>query len=107
MSESKFNSLVDGLLFDLEDALDQSGLDLDYETANGVLTITCENNGSQVIVSRQSALSEVWVAARSGGYHLAQAGSDKFFCKLTGETFHALISRVLEEQCGEPVNLSF
>ena len=105
MNESQFNSLVDKLLFNLEEALDESGLDIDFESSSGVMSITCENNGSQIIVSRQPSLGEVWVAAKSGGFHLAKNAGDEFICQLTGESFDELLSRVLSEQCNEPVSL--
>ena len=104
VKESQFNGLVDNLFYRLEQALDDSGLDLDYETSAGVMTITCEENGSKIILSRQPALEELWVAARSGGFHLA-GKEGKFHCRVTGEDFLQLMDRVLGEQCGEPVSL--
>ena len=102
MSETEFNRRVDDLLIALEDALDASGADVDYESSGGVLTISCEANGSKVIVSRQPVLAELWVAARSGGYHLAlEEGT--FRARGGGETLAQLLSRVLTEQCGETV----
>ena len=106
MNESQFNSRVDELLFEIEEALDASGVDVDYENVGGVLTITCENNASQVIISRQPALSEVWVAAKSGGFHLADVEGD-FICSVTGEPLRTLLNRVLTEQCEEPVALQW
>lgn len=104
MTESAFNHRIDQLFLAIEDALDDSGADVDFESAGGVLTITCEANGSQIILSRQPALGEVWVAARSGGFHLADRDGD-WLCGTTGETLDALLNRVLSEQCGEPVAL--
>lgn len=106
MNESQFNQLVDSLLVKLESALDASGADVDYESSGAVFTITCEDNGSKVIVSRQPAIFEVWVAARSGGYHLGFVDGE-FVCRTSGETLPQLLSRVLTEQCGEAVELGF
>ena len=68
LSEAQFHHLVDQTQRQVEDAYDDSGLDLDLENAGGVLTIKFDN-GSQVILSRQPPLVQLWVAARSGGYH--------------------------------------
>ena len=77
MNEAEFNQIVDELMFSIEESIDHSGADLDYENSDGMLTITCEANGSQIILSRQPAMEEIWLAARSGGFHYqydAEAG---------------------------------
>jgi len=106
VNETEFNLHVDDLMLAIEEALDRSGADLDYENAGSLLTITCEDNGSQVIVSRQPALAQIWVAARSGGFHLSYS-EDIWTCSTTGETLQQLLGRTLSEQCGEAVNLRF
>jgi len=68
MTESEFNQRVDGIIELIEEKLDQVDVDLDYEMAGGVLTISFENN-SKVIVNRQTPLKQIWVATKSGGFH--------------------------------------
>nr|WP_275073030.1 iron donor protein CyaY [Pseudomonas aeruginosa] len=68
MNEARFHDLVDALQQQVEDAFDDSDLDLDLENAGGVLTVRFEN-GSQLILSRQAPLRQLWVAAKSGGFH--------------------------------------
>lgn len=72
MTENEFNELVDETLQRIEDAIDEQGLDIDCENAAGILTLEMEN-GSQIVISRQSAQRELWMAARSGGFHYARA----------------------------------
>lgn len=104
MNETEFNQQADDLMLAVEDAIDEAGVDMDYESSAGVLTLTCENNGSKIIVSRQPATQEIWVAARSGGYHLAHRDGE-WVCGVTGETFNELLERVCTEQLGEAVRL--
>lgn len=106
MKESEFNALVDELMLALEEAIDNCGADIDYETSAGVMTLTIEADGSKVIVSRQPALTQVWVAAKSGGYHCLCDGED-WRCSTTSETLPELLSRVCSEQSGEEVELLF
>ncbi len=76
LSEAQFHHLVDQTQRQVEDAYDDSGLDLDLENAGGVLTIKFDN-GSQVILSRQPRCAALG-GARSGGYHfdgMARTGS--------------------------------
>ena len=68
MTETEFNQEVDATLMRIEAALDTQDADIDYETSAGILTLEFED-GSKIIVNRQGATQEIWVAAKSGGYH--------------------------------------
>lgn len=97
MTEIEFAQLADELMLSVEDAIEDSGLDIDYESAGGVLTLTIEAENSKVIISRQPAMSQIWLAARSGGFHLDHH-DQTWRCTTTGETFEALLNRVCREQ---------
>ena len=105
MNSNRYTELLDDLMMAIEDAIEDAGLDIDYETANGILTLTCPND-SQVILSRQSALHQLWMAAKSGGFHF---GFDKerkvWVLEKKGEAFVDALNRCLTEQYGEPVKL--
>jgi CyaY protein len=103
MNDSGFNDLVDATFDSIEDALESLDLDIDFDQGEGVLTIEC-TDGSMVILSRQLAVQEIWVAAKSGGYHLSLV-NDVWMCTKTGEALHPLLGRVLTEQLGQSVNL--
>lgn len=70
MTESEFNDLIDRTFEALDLALDEVDGDLDYEAAGGVLTVQFEN-GTTMVFSRQPPTRQLWLAARSGGYHFA------------------------------------
>jgi len=70
MSESEFNELIDRTFAALEAALDQVDGDLDYETSGGVLTVAFDND-TKLVFSRQPPTRQLWLAARSGGFHFA------------------------------------
>jgi CyaY protein len=99
MTETEFNTLVDAMLARIEDALDACGLDLEFETVAGILTIEFED-GSKVIVNRQTPNREIWVAAKSGGFHFKRSG-DEWTDTRGGKPLAALL-----EQAGESANLS-
>jgi CyaY protein len=105
MNESEFNARADATLLAIEDAIEQLDTDIDFETSAGILTLTFEN-GSKVIINRQIATSEIWVAARSGGFH-CRADGEGWRCNTTGESLTALLSRVCSEQAGEAVELDW
>lgn len=106
MTEAQFNQIVDELMFSVEESIDDSGADMDYENTAGMLTITCEANGSQIILSRQPALGEIWLAARSGGFHFKL---DETLWKNTvsGEPLITMLSDACLAQSGEKINFDF
>lgn len=70
MTESAFNERVDETFSALEYALDEVDGEHDYETSGGVLTLEFEN-GTTMVFSRQPPTRQLWLAARSGGFHFA------------------------------------
>lgn len=109
MNESEFNQAADATLLAIEEAVEAAletlDSDIDFETSAGILTLTFEN-GSKVIINRQVATREIWVAARSGGFHCGRRNDD-WFCNTTGETLGTLVSRVCSEQSGKAMALAF
>lgn len=100
LSERDFHQQIDALQQQVEDCFDASELDVDLENAGGVLTIRLPNT-SQVILSRQPALNELWIAARSGGFHCRyDATQHRWVCPSTGEALGPLLTRVILEQSG-------
>jgi iron-sulfur cluster assembly protein CyaY len=68
ISESLFNERVDDTFETIELSLDEVDSDLDYESGGGVLTVKFEN-GTTMVFSRQPPVRQLWLAARSGGFH--------------------------------------
>lgn len=56
----------------LDDALAASDADVDWTINEGILEIEC-GDGSKVIVNRHAPNREIWVAAKSGGFHFHPA----------------------------------
>lgn len=105
MEEREFNALADTMLAQIEQALEKCEADIDFELKDGgVLEITCEN-GSKVIINRHTAAREIWVAARSGGFHFRNDGGTWVGTRDAVPLMTA-ISRCLSEQTGEPVSLA-
>ena len=104
LSESRFHDLVDAVQQTVEDLYDDSDLDLDLENSGGVLTVRFEN-GSQLILSRQEPLRQLWVAARSGGFHFDyDEEQELWICDTSDEPLGQLLARVTAEQAGEELD---
>ena len=104
MTEVEFNDRVDTTLERIEEAFDDCEVDVDVEYAAGILTLRCPN-GSAVIFSRQSATQELWVAARSGGYHLAYH-EPHWRCTKTDISLSDLFADITAAQVGETIHLA-
>ena len=97
MTESEFHRAVDAVLARIESAAEADER-LDVELESGILTIVCAD-ATRVIVNRQTPNREIWVAARSGGFHF-RFGDGAWRDTRTGEELFAAIARVVESQSG-------
>jgi len=105
MDESVFEALAETELARIEQAFDASGVDADIEAkGDGVLEIEF-SDGSKIIVNRHAAAREIWVAARSGGFHFRYDGHRWLNTRDGGELYTAL-SRLASEQSGSTVALA-
>jgi CyaY protein len=103
MTDSEFQDRAETLLSAVESGCDrindQSDADVDNQRVGGMITITFINR-SQIIINLQKPLHEVWMAARSGGYHYKFDGSKWMDTKGNGE-FFVNLSRYAGEQAGQ------
>lgn len=78
---------------------DDGDADIDNQRVGGMITLTFENR-SQIIINLQKPLHEVWLAARSGGYHFKFDGAHWADTKGQGEFFERL-SKDASAQTGQ------
>jgi len=107
MNESEFQEIADQTIEDIQDAIDESGADIDYDEIGGVLTLEFED-GSKIIFSKQGAMNQLWMAAKSGGYHFNfNEDSEQWICDSgDNEDMYSMLSRLASEQAGEEVVIS-
>jgi CyaY protein len=101
MTESDFHRAVDAALARVEAALEGHD-ELDADLEGGVLDIACPDQ-SRIIVNRQTPNREIWVAARSGGFHFASR-EGAWRDTRTGEELFASLARLIEAQSGARVS---
>ena len=104
MNDSEFNALADAALKQIEAGLERSGADIDFEmVAEQVLEIEFAD-GSKIIVNRHDAAQEIWVAARSGGFHYRWDGH-RWLDTRHDEELIAALSKLISQQAGQVVSL--
>lgn len=103
MTESEFLTLADQTLVTIEAALERmandTDIDVEYSRSGNVLTIEFADNGSKIIVNSQTPMQEMWVAARSGGFHYRREGG-KWVNTRDGTELFAALSNMASEQSG-------
>ena len=112
IDDKQFYQLGAHLLHSIEVALeaadDQLDLDLDVERQGGnVINIRFQDR-SVIVVNTQAPLHEIWVAAKSGGYHYRWAGTLASPLWLDTKTGHELLSDLSEfasAQAGKSVKI--
>ncbi len=104
MTDSEFEALADSALASLESAFEASAPDAAVETkGSGVLEIEFDN-GAKIVINRHAAAQEIWVAAKSGGFHFRHDGSAWRDTRDGTELFAAL-SKLASAQSGAPMVL--
>jgi CyaY protein len=108
MTDVEFLDQAEALLKAVEMGCDRindaAAADLDNQRTGGMITITFENR-SQLVINLQKPLQEVWLAAKSGGYHYRFVDGRWQDTKGAGE-FFAELSRTASAQSGQPLVFS-
>ena len=108
MTETEFLDLADATLNEIELAFDrlfeQDVVDVECKRSGNVLEIEFVDNGSKIIVNSQAPLQEMWVAAKSGGFHYKRVDGQWINTRDGSELFAAL-SSLASAQGGVAVTL--
>ena len=107
-TDSTFIAAADAALAAIGAAVDAAlagtDNDTDWNLNDGILEIECAD-GSKLIVNRHVPNREIWVAARSGGFHFRAEGGVWRDTRSGGE-LAAHLTRLLQEQAGLAVGLT-
>ena len=115
-TDSTFIASADALLAAIGSALDaalandsnedgdEADNGTDWNLLDGILEIECAD-GSKLIVNRHVPNREIWVAARSGGFHF-RADGGAWRDTRSGKELAALLTGLLRDQAGLAVDLT-
>ncbi len=108
MTDTQFLDQAELLLQTVEQACDRlndaTEADIDNQRVGAMVTLSFPN-ASQIVVNMQKPLHEIWLAARSGGYHFRFDGGKWQDTKGQGEFFLNL-DRCASEQAGVPLSFA-
>jgi len=103
MTDSEFLALAESTLDNIESAMEQvaddTDVDIECSRSGNVLQIEFADNGSKIIVNSQAPMKEMWIAARSGGFHYRRL-DDRWINTRDGSEFYQALSKMVSEQAG-------
>jgi CyaY protein len=106
-TDSEFMAAADDVLAAIGAALDRAladgDVDADWNLNDGILEIECED-GSKLIVNRHVPNREIWVAAKSGGFHFAVRDGGWRDTR-TGAKLSGALAALLKSQAGLAVEM--
>ena len=109
MTESEFSRAAEAVLSAIEAALERNAdadlIDVECSRSGNVLEVEFIDNGSKIIVNSQAPMQEMWVAAKSGGFHYRHDGAKWRNTRDQSELFAAL-SAMVSAQAGTTVLLA-
>ena len=112
IDDKQFYQLGSNLLHSIEVALesadDELDLDLDVERQGGNVINIRFRDKSVIVVNTQPPLHEIWVAAKSGGYHYRWAGTlvqPLWLDTKTGRELLSDLSEFVSAQARQPIKI--
>ncbi len=108
MEEKEFAARCQQALSRIENAIEAAadqGADIDFEMQSGILEIECADC-SKIIVSPHMIAQELWVAARSGGFHFRLDDNQGWVDTRTGEGLDQRLTEILKQQGQVALKLS-
>ena len=108
MTESEYLVLAEAVLNDIEIRLEQiadsSDVDIECSRSGNVLEIEFIDTDSKIIVNTQAPMQEIWMAARTGGFHYRFNGQ-QWVDTRDGSELYAALSKVASLQAGSTITL--
>ena len=104
MTETEFLAVAEAVLDDIEARIEQTAdtadVDVECSRSGNVLEIEFIDQGSKIIVNTQAPMQEIWVAARSGGFHYRLKG-DAWIDTRDGSELFAALASLASAQAGK------
>ncbi len=101
MNNTEYHRLVDEEWVKVEQAIDDSGADIDYEIIGNVMNLEFDDR-SQIVINKQEPMQQIWLASKSGGFHFSYVDG-KWICSKTGSEFFSFVKQECDKHSGEEV----
>jgi CyaY protein len=107
LSDSDYHRISHAVLASVEAQIDRwlqdDVIDIDSARTGGLLELSF-TNGSKIVLNTQPPLQELWLAARSGGYHFHHSAGR--WIDRTGREFFEVLSEAATTQGGKALRFN-
>jgi CyaY protein len=108
LSDAEYHARTSAVLASIEADVDRwlqdDVVDIDAQRTGGLLELAFPN-GSRIVINTQPPLHELWLAARSGGYHYKHV-EGRWLDTRDGRDFFEALSACASEQAGRDLRFS-
>ena len=108
LSDSDYRFVTSGVLAGIEATIDRwlqdDVVDIDAERTGGLLELSFPN-GSKIVLNTQPPLQELWLAARSGGFHYKHVAG-RWLDTRDATDFYDALSACASEQAGRALRFA-
>ncbi|ALU43713.1 MULTISPECIES: iron donor protein CyaY [Pseudoalteromonas] len=101
MTDHEYHELADALMLTIEEQIDDCEVDLDYESASGILEIIFPDR-SKIVINKQAPLHQVWVATKFNGHHF-ELRDTQWIDNRSGAEFWQFMSDAATRQAGQTI----
>jgi CyaY protein len=102
LTDSEFRATAGAVLSGIEASIDRwlqdDVIDIDASRTGGMLELDFPDH-SKIVINMQPPLHELWLAARSGGFHFKWV-SGRWIDTRSGADFQSVLSTCASEQAG-------
>lgn len=108
LTDTEYRAQTSAVLASIEATVDRwlqdDVVDIDAHRTGGLLELSFPN-GSKIILNTQPPLHELWLAARSGGFHFKHVDG-RWLDTRDGREFLEALSHCASEQAAKPLRFS-
>ena len=101
---TRAGAVLDALEAAVERAAEDADIDVETHRHAGMLELELPDR-SRIVLNLQTPMREIWLAARSGGFHFRAGADDDWHDTRDGRTLGQVLTACLREQGGPDLGM--
>ncbi|CAB0151526.1 Protein CyaY [Pseudidiomarina piscicola] len=104
MQDHDYHELAEATILAIEEAFEQTGIDIDSESSGDLLELTFPNS-TKMVINKQPPLQQLWVATKFNGHHF-EYRDGQWIDNRTGAELWSLLSEAGSKQAEQTIMLT-